>query len=1375
MTPRIVLLALAVTLLPAVASATTASIEAGGYHNCGITSAGTLTCWGSNDSGQATPPAGTFTAVTAGEAHSCAIATDQSITCWGANWNGQANAPGGTFTAVSAGGSHTCAIRTDQTIACWGANTDGQATAPAGTFNSVSSGQNHTCGIATTGAVTCWGNDDYGQATSPAGTFASVSAGGTHTCGLRSDASILCWGSDIFGQSSAPIELFGAVAAGNSHTCGVRNDGSVLCWGGNGAGQSAPPADTFSAVTAGWAHTCGLRTDGSLTCWGRGLEAQTAPPASAFTGIAAGTSHTCALATDQAVTCWGENDAFQASPPTGTFTAVAAGTAYTCGILTNGTITCWGSNDYGRRTPPAGTFTAIAAASQHACAIRTDETVACWGRDDAGQSTAPAGTFVAIAAGYAHSCGIRTDATVTCWGSDADGQSTAPAGTFTAVTAGGSHSCAVRTDGTATCWGYDGDGQSTAPAGTFTSLAAAASHTCGLRTDGDVECWGGNANRQSSPPAGSFVAISAADTYTCGIRSDGVFNCWGRYAALGDPIVGTPAPQVPTTVLPSRIGSTGPATIWVNGDGLDPASTVTLVPVAGGTPVAAASVTGRPGTLEVRFDLGGIATGQWKVRVTPPGSTAFDAGTVTVETPTAPDLRVSLLTRDRIRAGVAAPVTVTVTNGGNTDARVVPVYIAGLPPGTTVEGQFPEIDVTTTPPVPGLDFVGDPSDAGLTIDNGDGTVFVPLLLSNVPAGQSVDLTVKITVPAGAAPFEVAAWAAQPLRDIALPSASSTGVAGAAMAGRASSVPTIGTSDPSACMASIVAAAIDIALNLVPGYSCAKAGFETISVVQAATQALLGTFSVIGQAGTGAAAWGTKVAWAVAGATINCALDILPQTELVKFVKALWDCGSLATTGITGLAGCLELTPVATQTVTPVSSYDPNEKVGPGGAGPSGYTTPDVPVGYAIYFENLATATAAAQVVTVTDPIDTTAFDPDTIRLGPVIVGGKVVATPPPGTRDWSTVVPVDGIATPLGIDVAWNAGTGSLVWTLTTLDPTTLEPTTDPDAGFLPPNTSPPAGEGSVTVFIEPRQRIDGVVLTNGASIVFDTNAPIVTNTWTNTLDGTPPTSAVNPLPATTTNPSIPVSWAGSDGLSGVSTYQVWVSTDDGSPQLWITAPASTTSRTWAGTPGHTYAFWSIATDGAGNLEPAPAGPDATVTIPALPLAIATTSLPDGMVGSAYDQAIAVVGGKPPYARRLSGRLPAGMAFDAQAGVLSGTPTVPGRYKLTFQALDASTPKKQRAKQRLTLQIAPSAILVAPDTLPPATRNVPYKATLAATGGSKRYTWSLADGALPAGLGLSARGAISGTPTASGVATFTIRATDKYGYVGERTYAITTD
>jgi hypothetical protein len=52
--------------------------------------------------------------------------------------------------------------------------------------------------------------------------------------------------------------------------------------------------------------------------------------------------------------------------------------------------------------------------------------------------------------------------------------------------------------------------------------------------------------------------------------------------------------------------------------------------------------------------------------------------------------------------------------------------------------------------------------------------------------------------------------------------------------------------------------------------------------------------------------------------------------------------------------------------------------------------------------------------------------------------------------------------------------------------------------------------------------------------------------------------------------------------------------------------------------------------------------------------------------------------------------------------------------------------------------------------MPPATFGVPYTATLSATGGTTRYSWTIAMGALPAGLTLDmASGNITGTPTAS--------------------------
>lgn len=61
----------------------------------------------------------------------------------------------------------------------------------------------------------------------------------------------------------------------------------------------------------------------------------------------------------------------------------------------------------------------------------------------------------------------------------------------------------------------------------------------------------------------------------------------------------------------------------------------------------------------------------------------------------------------------------------------------------------------------------------------------------------------------------------------------------------------------------------------------------------------------------------------------------------------------------------------------------------------------------------------------------------------------------------------------------------------------------------------------------------------------------------------------------------------------------------------------------------------------------------------------------------------------------------------------------------------------------------PATLSVVTTSLPNGTIGTSYSATLAATGGSTPYSWSLTSGSLPGGLTLSRSGTISGTPTAT--------------------------
>lgn len=262
--------------------------------------------------------------ITAGGAHTCAIKLDQGVVCWGSNSHGQATPPAGAFSAIDAGGLHTCGIRTDGTLACWGKNDDGESTPPSGTFRSVSAGGDHSCGVRTDETLACWGRNTQSPPhnVAPAGTYRTVSAGNTAgttwSCAVRlSDSATICWGYNTFGRGSPPAGSFSDIGAGGTHGCGLNLARAIVCWGGyssNGAPLEAPPAGIFTAISAGYDHTCALRNDATLGCVGDNAEGRATPPAGAFRALSIGYSHGCAVRSNGAAACWGSNGSGQVDP-----------------------------------------------------------------------------------------------------------------------------------------------------------------------------------------------------------------------------------------------------------------------------------------------------------------------------------------------------------------------------------------------------------------------------------------------------------------------------------------------------------------------------------------------------------------------------------------------------------------------------------------------------------------------------------------------------------------------------------------------------------------------------------------------------------------------------------------------------------------------------------------------------------------------------------------------------------------------------------------------------------------------------------------------------------------------------------------------------
>ncbi|MFN0053350.1 MAG: lamin tail domain-containing protein [Planctomycetales bacterium] len=232
-------------------------------------------------------------------------------------------------------------------------------------------------------------------------------------------------------------------------------------------------------------------------------------------------------------------------------------------------------------------------------------------------------------------------------------------------------------------------------------------------------------------------------------------------------------------------------------------------------------------------------------------------------------------------------------------------------------------------------------------------------------------------------------------------------------------------------------------------------------------------------------------------------------------------------------------------------------------------------------------------------------------------------------------------------------------------------------------------------------------------------------------IDNDIPKSKVSLLAAFTSATSFSVNWS---GTAGVATFDVYVSDDGGAFQPLI---LSTTQKSilFSGQNGHTYGFYSVATDIAGNVELPPASAQSSTTIdmtpPAsqveiLPVTTPTTSFQlrwsgsDGPRGSGIARySVFVSDNSGPFNPLVTSTTATSVLFN-------------GTDRHTYRFYSTTVDMAGNAELPPTLPDALTTIVI-PDTLPPLSRVSPLPPTIRSE--TFRVSWSGRD--TPSGSGIA--------------------------------------
>ncbi|CEP02105.1 hypothetical protein PBRA_002370 [Plasmodiophora brassicae] len=251
--------------------------------------------------------------ICSGRAHSCRQTLNGTLTCWGDNSFGQATPVVSSSPAlrVACGSRHTCVLHANQTMSCFGDNRLGQSSPPVGSFVDVAAGDTTSCAIATNGSLSCWGSAaTQSSVVAPSQpmlliapqVYVQVRASSTDAfLALAQDGTMVFFGVSSTGNSVTPTSaLFAEVCIGPTHGCGIRQDGSVTCWGGI---ADIGPSTGAAHLSCGNGFSCAIGIDKTLQCWGPRVVSQPTVTTD-YVAVASSNHSTCSITASETTRCF---------------------------------------------------------------------------------------------------------------------------------------------------------------------------------------------------------------------------------------------------------------------------------------------------------------------------------------------------------------------------------------------------------------------------------------------------------------------------------------------------------------------------------------------------------------------------------------------------------------------------------------------------------------------------------------------------------------------------------------------------------------------------------------------------------------------------------------------------------------------------------------------------------------------------------------------------------------------------------------------------------------------------------------------------------------------------------------------------------------